>query len=108
MNQQQAVTITFMTLGFTRLWHVFNMRDRDSGLLRNEISRNPYVWGALVFCTGLLLIAVYVPLLSTVLQTADPGVNGWLLIMGMSLLPLIIGQVVKLFNSQRGRRKTAF
>ncbi|MEA5566081.1 cation-transporting P-type ATPase [Anabaena sp. UHCC 0399] len=105
MNQKQAVTITFMTLGFTRLWHVFNMRDRDSGLLRNEITRNPYVWGALVFCTGLLLIAVYVPLLSTVLQTTDPGVNGWLLILGMSFLPLIIGQVVKLINSQRGRRK---
>lgn len=105
LNEQQAVTITFMTLGFTRLWHVFNMRDRDSGLLQNEITRNPYVWGALIFCTGLLLIAVYVPLLSNVLQTDDPGVNGWLLIMGMSLVPLIIGQIAKLINRQRGKHK---
>ncbi|AFY47570.1 P-type ATPase, translocating [Nostoc sp. PCC 7524] len=107
MTQQQAVTVTFMTLGFTRLWHVFNMRDRDSGLLRNEISRNPYVWGALILCTGLLLIAVYVPLLSTVLQTANPGINGWLLIIGMSLIPLIIGQGVKLINSYKGKRRTS-
>ncbi|MGH1393566.1 MAG: cation-translocating P-type ATPase [Trichormus sp.] len=98
MNQQQAVTITFMTLGFTRLWHVFNMRDRHSGLFRNEITLNPYVWGALVFCTGLLLIAVYLPLLSTVLQTTDPGINGWLLILGMSLVPLIIGQFSKVIK----------
>jgi Ca2+-transporting ATPase len=98
MNQQQAVTITFMTLGFTRLWHVFNMRDRHSGLFRNEITLNPYVWAALVFCTGLLLIAVYFPLLSTVLQTTDPGINGWLLILGMSLVPLIIGQFFKVIK----------
>ncbi|MBW4644060.1 MAG: cation-transporting P-type ATPase [Goleter apudmare HA4340-LM2] len=106
MTQKQAVTVTFMTLGFTRLWHVFNMRDQDSGLLLNEISRNPYVWGALVLCTGLLLIAVYVPLLATVLQTVDPGVNGWLLIIGMSLVPLIIGQVVKLINRNKRNRVT--
>ncbi|MCF4968471.1 cation-translocating P-type ATPase [Nostoc sp. CMAA1605] len=105
LNEQQAVTITFMTLGFTRLWHVFNMRDRNSGLFRNEITRNPYVWGALIFCTGLLLIAVHVPVLSDVLQTADPGVDGWLLIVGMSIIPLIIGQITKLINRKKRKLK---
>ncbi|WP_427158174.1 cation-translocating P-type ATPase [Aliinostoc sp. HNIBRCY26] len=105
LNEQQAVTITFMTLGFTRLWHVFNMRDRDSGLFHNEITRNPYVWGALIFCTGLLLIAVHVPVLSNVLQTADPGVDGWLLIVGMSIIPLIIGQITKLINRKKRKLK---
>ena len=101
MNVKQATTVCFMTLGFTRLWHVFNMRDRNSGLFRNEITQNPYVWGALLLCTGLLLIAVYVPFLSMALQTANPGVPGWGLIMGMSLVPLIIGQAVKLISPQR-------
>ncbi|MEW6494170.1 MAG: cation-transporting P-type ATPase [Cyanobacteriota bacterium] len=100
MNTKQATTVCFMTLGFTRLWHVFNMRDRNSGLIRNEITENPYVWGALLLCTGLLLIAVYVPFLSMALQTANPGVPGWSLIMGMSLVPLIVGQAVKLISSQ--------
>ncbi|MGB7441370.1 MAG: cation-transporting P-type ATPase [Coleofasciculaceae cyanobacterium] len=98
MNQNQAVTVSFMTLGFTRLWHVFNMRENDSGIFKNEITKNPYIWGALLFCTGLLLIAVYVPFLSKALQTTDPGVNGWLLIIGMSLVPLVVGQIFKLFR----------
>ena len=105
MTQQQAVTVSFMTLGFTRLWHVFNMRDRNSGWLRNEISQNPYVWGALVLCTGLLLIAVYVPFLSAALGTADPGINGWLLIIGMSFVPLVVGQIAKAFG-KRQRHKS--
>ncbi len=96
MTPQEATTITFLTLGFTRLWHVFNMREQGSGLFRNEISENPYIWGALVICSGLLLIAVYLPGLSTVLSTVNPGMNGWIVVAGMSLMPLVVGQAVKL------------
>jgi Ca2+-transporting ATPase len=104
LSQKQAITISFMTLGFTRLWHVFNMRSKGSGLLQNEITKNPYVWGALLLCSGLLLIAVYVPFLSNVLQTANPGAQGWGLIIGMSLVPLVVGQVVKLFGDHKKKK----
>ena len=59
--QDLAVTVSFLSLAFGRLWHVFNMRDRNSSLFRNEIVQNPYVWGALLICTGLLLTSVYLP-----------------------------------------------
>jgi Ca2+-transporting ATPase len=64
--------------------------------VRNGIVRNPYVWGALALCTGLLLAAVYVPGLSMVLRLVDPGPSGWLLIAGMSLVPVFVGQVLKI------------
>ena len=99
MSETEAVTVSFMTLGFTRLWHVFNMRNRGSGLFHNEITQNPYVWGALILCSGLLLLALYLPGLSNVLETAKPTLIGWLLIMGMSFVPLIIGQISKFFVS---------
>ncbi len=93
MAQSQAVTISFLTLGFGQLWHVFNMRAPGSGLWRNDITRNGFVWAALALCTFLLLATVYLPGLSTVLKVADPGREGWLLIAGMSLLPLVLGQI---------------
>ncbi len=96
MEQQRAVTISFISLGLMRLWHVFNMRNNSSGIFRNEITRNRYVWGALGLCTLLLLAAVYLPVLSTALGTVDPGLTGWLLIIGMSLVPLIVGQGLKI------------
>lgn len=95
LEEEAATTISFISLGFTRLWHVFNVREPGSGIIRNEIVQNKYVWGALTFCTILLVIAVYVPGLSGALSTVDPGVNGWLLILGVSLVPLIIGQIVE-------------
>ncbi|MDR9403649.1 MAG: cation-transporting P-type ATPase [Halothece sp. Uz-M2-17] len=91
----QAVTISFLTLAFARLWHVFNMRDHESGLFRNEITVNPYIWGALGICLALLLLATYTPGLSTVLALVHPGVQGWTLILAASLIPLFWGQFLK-------------
>ena len=95
MNPGQAVTVSFLTLAFAQLWHVFNMRDRGSRLLRNDITQNPYIWGALGLCTGLLLAAVYLPGLSDVLKLVNPGIQGWILVLVMSLVPLVVGQIAK-------------
>ncbi len=95
MALKSAVTVSFLTLAFARLWHVFNMRDTGSRILRNDVTRNPFVWGALALCVLLLLMAAYVPVLSGILKMTSPGVHGWSLIIGMSLVPLIIGQSLK-------------
>ncbi len=96
MEEGQAVTVSFLTLAFAQLWHVFNMRGQDSSLLRNEVTRNPFVWGALVLCIVLLLVAVYLPVLADVLKVVDPGPKGWALVLVMSLMPLVVGQILKL------------
>lgn len=101
LNDTQAVTVSFMTLAFGRLWHVFNMRSPGSQILRNEVTQNPYVWGALVLCIGLLLGAVYIPGLSDALGTTGLSWPSWGLVFGASLLPLIIGQVGKAYVEHR-------
>jgi len=92
MAKERAVTISFLTLAFAQLWHVFNMRDKNSNLFLNDITRNKYVWGALALCIGLLVLVVYVPFLATVLRLVDPGLKGWTLVLGMSTLPFLMGQ----------------
>jgi len=93
MNGDQAVTISFLTLGFARVWNVFNMRDSGSNIIMNEISRNKYVWGSIAVCIFLLLFAAFAPGLHKVLSTSFLDINGWILILGASLIPLLLGQV---------------
>lgn len=93
MNVERVVTISFLTLAFSQLLHVFNMRNKGSPFIRNEITTNVYVWGALGLCTVLLLVVTYVPGLSVVLKTVDPGVVGWGIIIGMSSIPWVAGQI---------------
>ena len=91
-----AVTVSFLTLAVSQLLHVFNMRSAASGLLRNEVTRNPWVWGALGLCAGLLVGAVYVPGLARVLEVQAIPLDAWGIVGVMSLGPLIVGQTVLL------------
>jgi len=94
LPEKEAVTVSFLTLAFAQLFHVFNMRERNAGLMTNAIIRNPFIWGAIALCTVLLLMTLYVPVLSTVLKVVNPGFAGMTLVAVMSLLPLVIGQLV--------------
>ena len=93
IGPERAVTVSFLTLGFAQLWHVVNFRDRNSRLFVNDITRNPFVWGALLLCAFLMLLTVYFRPLGDVLKIIDPGLQGWLLILTASLIPLVIGQI---------------
>lgn len=102
METDEAVTISFLTLAFAQLWHVFNVRDITFGILRNEVTETLYVWGALGLSSLILIGAVYLPGISLALRTTLIGPDGWLVVFGMSLIPLVIGQMEREIRRQFG------
>jgi len=92
---RSAVSIAFLTMALAQLWHVFNMRDAGAGGWRNDITRNPAVWGAIAICLILLACALYVPPLAMLLQLQVPGAEGWALVLAFSMLPLVIAETVR-------------
>jgi Ca2+-transporting ATPase len=94
LHGNAATTLSFLTLAFAQLWHVFNMRAPGEALLTSDVARNRWVWGALALCTALLLAAVYLPGFSGLLRLRAPSARGWALVLGMSLVPLLAGQVI--------------
>ncbi|HVY54991.1 MAG TPA: cation-transporting P-type ATPase, partial [Thermodesulfobacteriota bacterium] len=97
LGDKESVSVSFLTLAFAQIFHVFNMRDAGSYLIRNEVTRNMYVWGAAALCTLLILAAVFVPSAARILGVSDPGPQGWRLIAIASLTPFAVGQVLKHF-----------
>ncbi len=91
----ELVTVTFLTLAFSQLWHVFNLRHPDAGVLRNEITRSAWVWVSIGFCSLLLLLAVYLPQLRMVLGLALPTAAMWTLAILASLAPLALIQLAQ-------------
>ena len=96
LSAAATVTVSFLTLAMAQLWHVFNMRSRESGLLANDIVRNPWVWVALALCIALLAAALYTPHLARLLSLVPPDRRGWGIILTFSALPLLLGQTLKL------------
>jgi Ca2+-transporting ATPase len=101
LGAETAVVVAFLTLALAQLWNVFNVRRPSLAVVRNEISRNPYVWAALALCLGLLGLAMGHPTLADVLGLHWPGAEGMLLAVSMSFLPLVIGQVFLVLSSLR-------
>jgi len=106
-NHEQAVSVSFCTLALGQLWHVFNMRSRRRNWIRNEITGNGWVWVAIGLCLLLVLGAIYIPEVSTLLKLAPPGRAGWVLIIGMSLVPLLLGPFARIASGYFGTPPTA-
>ncbi len=92
LSVDQAVTVAFLTLALGQLWNVFNTRAADTQMIGNDVTRNPFVWGALAICLILIGAALWVPGLSSVLNLVAPGKDGLILAASASLIPLFLGQ----------------
>jgi len=101
LDARAAVTVSFLTLGFSKLWFVYNLREPTSGWWDNPILKNPWIWGATALCVVLLVAAVCLPGLSTLLKTRSPGAVGWMLILAFSALPVLAGQILIALRKHR-------
>ena len=94
-DDQVQNNVAFTTLAFAQLFHVFNMSSPHSGIFINEITKNKFVWLAILICTGLMVLVFEIPHLRTVLGLANLSFKIWIVSIVASLLPLIIFQLYK-------------
>jgi P-type Ca2+ transporter type 2C len=104
LDARQSVTVTFLTLAFAQLWHALNMRHVRSGLIVNEVTRNAWLWGALLLCAGLLATPPYVPALAHLLHLAPITAGMWSVVCAFSLAPLIVVQATIVVVGHRHAR----
>ncbi len=97
----RAVTISFMTLALTQVFHAFNARSTSESVFSRRIFENRWLWGAVLLCLALQVAAVYVPPLQRVLETVPLAARDWALVLGFALAPVAVVEVVKAV--QRGR-----
>jgi Ca2+-transporting ATPase len=87
------VTVSFLTLAMAQIWHVFNMANPGQPLFVNDVTRNPYVWGAALVCVGLIAAACNVPPLAEVLKLASPDARAWTVVLATSLAAMVLGRM---------------
>jgi Ca2+-transporting ATPase len=94
--------VAFITLAFAQLFHVFNMSSFRSALFFNEITKNKFVWFAILICTGLLILVYILPQARLVLGLVELPMKVWGVALVASLLPLVFVQIYKaLINLKR-------
>lgn len=99
VDDSTAVSISFMTLALAQVFHVFNMRSFRSRLFLNDITKNPYVWGAVLICGLLLYASIYIEFFREVLSLSVLNIKEWIWVSFWSLVPLLLGQILIVFRS---------
>ncbi len=94
-SKELANTVTFFTLAFSQLLHVFNMREPEENIFVNQVVKNKYIWMALGICIAALVAAYFIPLFHDVLSFETLSGIHWLLVGGGSVATLIVIQIIK-------------
>ncbi|MFW5819914.1 MAG: cation-translocating P-type ATPase [Bacteroidota bacterium] len=94
-SHEVANTITFFSLAFSQFIHVFNMRDPDEKLFRNQVTHNKYIWMALGISLAILFTVYFIPVLHDTLSFEDLSLKFWALAVGTSLTTLAVIQIAK-------------
>lgn len=89
-----AQTMTFAVLAFTQITHVLNVRSPRHSAFRNMF-KNKLLWGALAIVMLLMLVVLEVPHLHDIFHLAPLTQIQWLWVIGLSLAPLPIVELVK-------------
>lgn len=91
-----ANNMAFYTLILVQLFNVFNLPGKRVSFWKNEVTRNKYVWGAIVLSMLVVVVAWLIPPVREAL--AMTGTHTWLqwaIILGMSVVPVLLVQLFK-------------
>lgn len=100
---RHAQTMAFVVLSVSQLVHSLNMRNEKKSIFQIGLFSNKYLIGAIVF--GILLqdFIITIPLLANVFGVHDLSLMDWGFVTILSLIPLLINEIVKIFK--RGSSK---
>lgn len=99
--------VAFVTLAFAQLFHVFNMSSAHSNFLVNNITKNKFIWIALIICTTLLALSSAIPEMRLVLGLDLLSAEMWLVSILAGSIPLVLVQVHKVIFRKMNQTTSA-
>jgi Ca2+-transporting ATPase len=95
-DAKTANNVAFAALSFAQLFHVFNMASVSSKILVNDITKNKFIWYAILICTAFMVVIFAVPQIQHVLKLNVLPFNVWAVAIIASLIPLLLVQLYKI------------
>ena len=87
--------MAFYTLVLAQLFNVFNMPKREESFLKNEVTRNVWVWGAVVFSLLITFVAYLIPPVANALSLQKLSIEQVGAVVGFAFGSLVLAQLLK-------------
>ena len=101
-----GMTMAFLTLSMTEIFHAFNMRSRRRSLFAQP-EQNLWLWGTLAFSLVLTAAVVFVPFLRDAFSFARIGLREYGMAMGIAACVIPIVEILKAIERAAAKRERA-
>ncbi len=100
---EYARTMAFMVLVMCQLFFSLAVRDHSKSIFQIGIFSNKYLVGAIVLGVLLQLFVITVPFMREAFHLQMLDLGGWVIAIGLGLVPLLVNEIVKIFIRVRMR-----
>lgn len=106
-GEEVGRTMAFIAMGMLELVHSFNIRTEES-IFKVGIFKNKYLIGSFVIGALMQIMVVVIPILSNIFSLTSLDKTQWIITLSISILPIPIMEIYKLFNSNRHASKASY
>lgn len=106
-NLDLSRTLVFSALGLSSLMYIFSIRTMRNSIFKYNIFGNRYLIGAIIISAGLMGVAIYLPIVQTIVKTVQLGVKEIALIFLVSIVNILAIELVKKFFIKKKIRRLA-
>lgn len=87
--------MAFYTLILGQLFNVFNLPSRKTSFIYNEVTRNKWVWGAIILSVLIVVVAYQIPFLNLMLSLVPLSLEQLTMTFVFGTIPVVLTQIIK-------------
>ena len=98
-----ARTMAFVVLACTQLFYSLSLRSTTKSIFQIGLFSNMYLIGSIIIGVLLQFTVITLPFLANAFKVHNLSLRDWLLVFGLSIIPLIVNELIKLFKRMKNR-----
>jgi Ca2+-transporting ATPase len=98
-----ARTMAFVVIASSQLFYALAKRSHDKSIFQIGVFSNRILIGAIIAGLLLQLAAISIPPLAAAFKVQFLSLADWLVVLGLSLVPLIINEIIKMFARMKNK-----
>ena len=100
-SQEVGITMAFVIIGWSSVVNIFNARSNNKSIFKIGFMSNKPLFFALMFSLAFIAAVAAIPFLSGMFYCVPVSLYHWLIMIGLSIVPLIVGEVEKMIYRKK-------